>query len=512
MAVDEVLAPLGKVDSSQVPNLSVREIGWNGLHVSSGSIIEELDSNLRWPNCIYTYKKMLHDSVISSATTVFTTLIASVPWYVSAPKGYYEKLKPQVRYLETVMHDMDHSWLSFINQATSYIYMGFAPHEIVLDTRLRKNGSRYNDGLYRIKKLPLRSQDTILGWEFKNKGRDLSGLWQAVNKPQGKWNYKRKRPVEDLSTTSDNGVTEQFIPKEKILLFRNNPINNNPEGVSPLKSVYRSWKYRTAYEEAEAQGVVSDVHGLKVLYIPPEYMTPEASPENKEVYATYQKIMRNIHIGQESGLILPMFRDEIKGDKLFEFEIVNSTGQKAYDIGAIINRLNKEIYTALYADFLILGQEGGGSFALSESKQSLVQIIIRSKLEEIRDVLNHHLIPLLFKRNYELTKNEIWNTEVYPTFEFGEAEEVALAEFAKAWQQVSATKGIPKVKEVINEVMEKFGFDYRLPENITQDELERLLDGGENKVGQGMQEGLGGGTGKADGSKGDNTAGNSANN
>jgi phage gp29-like protein len=231
-------------------------------------------------------------------------------------------------------------------------------------------------------------------------------------------------------------------------------------------------------------------------------MVPDATPENKEVYETYKKIMRNIHIGQESGLILPMFRDEIKGDKLFEFEIVNSTGQKAYDISGIINRLNKEIYTALYADFLILGQEGGGSFALSESKQSLVQIIIRSKLEEIRDVLNHHLVPLLFKYNG-------WETEVYPTFEFGEAEEVSLAEFAKATYQLLAAGGIQISAKNINHIADRLGLPDRFDESMTVDKVREELSGNQTRASDGFTT-TGDGTSKSPSGK-DSSASNAAN-
>jgi hypothetical protein len=234
-------------------------------------------------------------------------------------------------------------------------------------------------------------------------------------------------------------------------------------------------------------------------------MTPDADAQDAAVYDMYKKIMRSIHVGQESGLILPMYRDEMKGEKLFEFEIVNSTGQKSYDVEAIIQRLNKEILTTLYADFLVMGQDGGGSFALSESKLSVVQIIIRAKLSEIRDVLNHHLVPMLFKANG-------WKTEVYPTFEFDEVSKPSLAEFAKAWQQISATNGIAKTPKNINAAAERLGLPDMVSEDMSKEDLFELLAAGESRVGDGMATGLGSGTGNATGSSGDGTASNANNN
>ena len=39
-------------------------------------------------------------------------------------------------------------------------------------------------------------------------------------------------------------------------------------------------------------------------------MSETASPEDAAVFAMYQKIMRNLHIGAESGLILPQVLDD----------------------------------------------------------------------------------------------------------------------------------------------------------------------------------------------------------
>ena len=505
MAQDEELATIGIADPDITSSISVRELGYNGLSVLSGQILEECNPELVWPRCIWTYKKMLHDSTIATAVNMFNAALADVPWYIKAPKGYEEDLAGQVRYLETLRHDMEHSWLAFIKQALSYVWYGYAPFEIVGGKRLKAKGSKYNDGYFRLRKLSLRTQDSISGWDYKNKGRDLNGMWQLVNKPQSRQgNFLRPyQPAEPVK--SDGVKTEQFIPIGKLLLFRNNPLKDSPIGVSPFNSIYKSFKYKLAYEENMAHGVVSDVHGLKTLYLPIQYMLEDATPEDAAVYEMYKKIMRNIHVGQESGIILPMVRDELKGDKQFEFEIVNSTGQKSYDVLQIIDSYKNEILTALYADFLILGQSGGGSFALSESKMSVVQIVIRSILNEIKDVLNHKLVPLIFKENK-------WDTDIMPTFEFGEVTETTIAEFAKAFQQVSATKGIPKTVAVINETLEKLGYTYRVPEGTTQEDLYELLDGGDSGVGEGLEEGNGSGTGKATGSSGDGGTSNSQNN
>lgn len=496
MAVIEDLAPLSAGDD--IPAMRMTESGYNGLMVLGGQVFEECSYELRWPWCVKTYKKMLKDGTIAPAVDYVQTMIARVGWDVVAPEGYEDELKSQVAFVKSVKDDMQHSWLSFIKQATSFVPYGFAPFEIVRRYRLPEKGSRHSDGLVGIRKLVLRSQDTIAGWRWTNKGRDLSHITQRVNIPQNKDNN-----IQTSNIYSDNGKSYIDIPVERILLFRNNPLKDSPIGQSPLNSIWESWKYKKALEESEAQGIASDLHGFKVLGIPPQYMKPDASDEDKEVYEYYKKMMRNIHIGKESGMILPRVLDD-NGESYFNFEVVSVTGKKAFDINQVIARYQKEILTALYADFLVLGQEGGGSFALSESKMSIVKMVIESKLEEIRDVLNHYLIPRLFKWNG-------WSSEVYPTFEYGEVSEISVAEFAKALQQAAATGNVLKTPANINAIQKKLGLPARVDKTMGQNELFDLLSPETTRSGDGMSTGLGNGTGKSTGKSGDSSASNTNN-
>ena len=142
--------------------------------------------------------------------------------------------------------------LALQNVASSYTY-GFSVHEKVYRKRYKGSGSRYNDGLVGWKKLPIRSQDTISGWIFDETGRDLVGVEQDLSLVN---NYGRYSSL--AAANNGNTIT---IPRKKFMLFRVNPERDNPEGNSLLKTVYLSWKYRTAIEEQEAIGVVRNMVG-----------------------------------------------------------------------------------------------------------------------------------------------------------------------------------------------------------------------------------------------------------
>jgi len=495
----EVLPTIG----TDLPPMKVREVGHNGLSVTAGQVLEEPDLALRYPQNIYTFKKMLKDSTVASAVEYVQTRMASVSWEPKAPKGFESELESKVNYLKTVQADMETSWLSCIKQMSSFTTYGFSIMEIVPYTRLYKNGSKHNDGLRGIKKLAFRSQDTISGVEYANDGRDFVGYWQRVNHITNKGQNALYRPYKDPKT--GKLYSEVLLKRENILAFRNSALKDSPLGQSPLCSIYQSWRFKKEYEQTLAYGISSDINGLKILYIPPQYLKEDADPADAAVFAQYQKIMRNMHIGAESGLILPQMLDD-KGEQFFKFDVVNVSGSKSYDVAAVIESYKMEILTALYATVLTAGQGGGGSFALSTSLQEMVDMIIEAKLEEMRDVFNHTLIPYLWKLNG-------WDMAVLPTFEFGDISEATLDDYTKGLQRVGAVKLIARTARNVNAIAEKLGLPDRIPEDATREEIDEILGSppDETKSSKGMEEGMSNGTGKSNGSSGDNSSSNTEN-
>lgn len=485
----------------EIPKIAYSEIGYQGAKVLGGQIFEECSHELRWPQAIETYKKMAKDAAISPALELVETMIARVPWDVKIPEGYEEELADKANYLKQVMVDMDHDWQSMIKQAATFKRYGFSTLEIVLRYRRKESGSKFNDGLVGVKKLPIRSQDTIEGWYWKNSGRELAGLVQRVCIPD---NAQASDGWDFVNANLQNvkGGSKK-IARKKFLLFRNNPLKDSPVGTSPLNGCWQAWKYKTAFQEAEAIGAAQDVNGFKVLYLPPQYMAADASDENKAVFQAYQQAMANMHVAKQSGLILPLLLDET-GKRMFDFEVMSVTGQRSFDTNAIIARYNAEILTCLFADFLALGQQGGGSFALGETKVSIIEMGIQAALDEIKNQLNHQLVRTLWEQNG-------WDTTIMPEFTYGNVSKESLDEVSKFIQRTAAVSTFPRNRDTINWVMKQADIPYRVPDTMTQEELDEALGNMTSKSGSGMVEGLNSGTGTVDGSSGDSSISNAEN-
>lgn len=478
-------------NTTAIPPLQMAtgRVSYSGLSAYAGQIEEECNQDLVWPDCMTTYKAMLKDATIASACSLMEMNIGKVKWKVKIPEGYESQLKEKAQFIEACMHDMEHSWVDFIRQAATFNRFGFAPVEKVYRKRLKSEGSKYNDGLYGLRELTIISQDSIVGWEWKNNGRQLSGLWQEKNIPRGKKD-------KSLYSTSKEDV---FIRRAKFLLFRADPLKNSPIGTSPLNNVYMAWRYKTELEKFEAIGIASDVRGLKVIEVPPQFLSKDATPEEKETAKHFQDVLNGIHKGEQSGVLLPMMYDDDK-NKLFDFRVISVMGQQAHDVDAVIKRFRKEIVTGILAPSLVIGQDGSGSFALAEVLEGITATVIESRLVEIRDQLNHDLIKQLFELNG-------WDTTVTPMFEFEDVERTSLDEWSSAIQRIASNGLIKLDAKTINTVHSKLGLDTAYDsEDVTVDEIRENATNADSSAGEGMVSPSGQGTSKSPRARDDSTS------
>ena len=447
----------------EVPRFQLSEMGYNGLKISAGIIYEESKRELQFPYSINTYKKMSSDSVIAAALNYYEHMMLKARFTFKPHPLATEQEKEYATFLQECMDDMEHSWQDFVQEVSSMNIYGFCANEIVLRKRLRSKGSKYNDGKIGIQKLPVRSQDSISEWNYDD-DQNLIGLTQTVAKVG-----KSGRVL--LSSKGDK-IT---LPREKFLLFRLGKKKDSPVGDSPLKGCYYSWKYKTSVEELESVGMQRDLSGVPIAWIPPQLMATDADPEVQAQYAMWQNIVRNTHNNQQAGMVLPLMYDDITKQPLFKFELLKNDGGKAYDTKSIKEYYCNAILTALSADILLMGQSSSGSYALGNIKGTLAAMAVESKLKEICNVINQHLIPLMGRLNG-------WNVTRLPTLAAEDLEAISLEEVSKFLQRVGSIGFLPRTPEVVNKVLDIIGLD-ALDEGV---DLDEVLTSSISRAGDGM--------------------------
>jgi hypothetical protein len=356
------------------------ELGETGLRRHSGIIDEEPLQDLKGSKAIKIYKDMsLNDPIIGGILFAIEMLIRGVDWYVESYSDDRDEVIAK-ELVETALDDMTISFKDLIADILSFLVYGFSFFEIVYKKRTSEN-SKYNDGLIGWRKLASRAQDTLYRWEFDNAGNLLGMIQQS--------------PITFKLI---------FIPIEKALLFRTTSKKENPEGKSILRNAYRPYYFKRHIESIEAVGVERDLAGLPIMYVPAEYLAHNADPQAKAMLEHFKKIIRNIRRDEQEGIILPSMYDE-QGHQLFKIELLSSGGKRNFDTSTIISRYQQEIAMSVLADFILLGHEKVGSFALSSSKTELFAIAIGAWLDTIADTFNNVAIPRLIALNPLKPKN-----------------------------------------------------------------------------------------------------------
>jgi hypothetical protein len=95
---------------------------------------------------------------------------------------------------------------------------------------------------------------------------------------------------------------------------------------------------------------------------------------------------------------MPLVYDQ-KGNKLYDFELAASQGQRLFDTDKVIQRYKHEILMTSLADFLMLGASQVGSYALSSDKTELFSVALGAWLDSMCGVISRNAIPRLLNLN-----------------------------------------------------------------------------------------------------------------
>lgn len=354
--------------------VNFKQLGVSGLRRYGPYVYEEFLPELRWPRAGKVYQEMSdNDAVIGAILYLAEMLIRGVDWTVEAASDSAED-REAAEFLHSCMHDMDSSWASMISEVLSMLTYGFSFHEIVYkvrrgpDERNPKYHSKYNDGRIGWRRMPIRAQTSMAEWEFNEEG-DVTAFIQQCEP-----NFNRVR-----------------IPMSKGLLFRTRVSKDNPEGKSLLRNAYRSWFFKKHFEEIEGIGIERDLAGFPVLTAPEGLdLWNDQLPEMVTLRANAEALVASIRRDSEEGVLLPHG---------WELKLLTSGSSRQIDIGGTIERYDTRIAITLLSDIILLGAGKTGSFALADTKKSLLASALQSQLSNISDVLNAKAVPALFKMN-----------------------------------------------------------------------------------------------------------------
>jgi hypothetical protein len=353
---------------------AMNEIGRIGQRRYGGQFSEEFLRELQGKKGIETYREMSeNDDVCGAILYAIEMLIRQSSWNVQ-PGGSSRTDAECAEFVESCMHDMQDTWVDTISEVLSFLTFGWSYHEIVYkrrtgDSRDPRLQSKYTDGFVGWQKLPIRAQETLWQWEY-DANDNLQGMTQIA-------------PPQYIMAT---------IPIKKALHFRTKSRKNNPEGRSILRSAFRAWYFKRRIQEIEGIGIERDLAGLPVMKAPPNSHIWDDTPDSKDMLNRAEAIVRNVRRDATEGIVLPAE---------WELSLLSTGGRRQFDTSGIIERYDTRIAMSTLSDFILLGHQKVGSFALSSDKTELFSLALGAYLDIICETFNSQAIPRLIAMNAE---------------------------------------------------------------------------------------------------------------
>lgn len=410
-----------------------KEIGRVGQRRYGGIFYEEFLSELRGRKGAEVFTEMSNnDETIGAILFAIEMLVRQASWNVE-PGGSTAKDREAAEFVKSCMDDMQQTWIDTISEILSFLTYGWSFHEIVYKRRMgrtkdNRTSSKYDDGLIGWMKLPIRSQETLYQWEYDDHD-NLIGMTQM--------------PPPDFGLIT--------IPMNKAMLFRTRSRKDNPEGRSILRTAYRSWYFKRRIQEIEGIGIERDLAGLPVITTPEGMDIWDKDDEDMNaIRAGLEAMVKNIRRDSTEGLVLPFG---------YTFELTSTGGSRQFDTNSIIARYDTKISQTVLADFIQLGHESVGSFALSSDKTNLFSMAICAFLDIICQTFNSQGIPALI----DINGDHFAGVTDYPRLTHGDIEDVDLATMATFIKDMTSI-GVIIPDESLEDYVRQLG---KLPKRTT---------------------------------------------
>ena len=448
---------------------------------------------------------MLDDSVYDAFTTNAVFVEEAFANYSIESNSESEESKAAAEFLQWNLNHLENqSVRSIARSAIEFKRDGLAPFEKIFERGFGEYETLPSGSpAWKIKKLNYISPLTLYEREpfvITKGGNKVTEMRQSTT--------AFKNSGNKLSPQVTNSKGYVSIPMSKVLLTTYSATDAQPFGSSPFEACYTAWREKVLLQDLTSVGVSKDLAGTPILLLPSNILNDAAadpSSEAGQMVAQLKESMANLHAGDQASMIMPSdtFNEAGSGAKEFEIKFLGIEGNgKAFDLEKLVEQRRKFIYSVFGASNLISNDSSGGYNQL-EGQTNLHYHFIERDIGVIEEAWNMNLIPQLFRLNE-------WNLPFkdLPKIKAGAMSPASIDELGKWAQRLGATGLFPKTVDSVNELLEKSGFTYRIPENTSKEELHELLGEMTTRSGDGMTSGLPSGVGS---SSGNNSATNSDN-
>ena len=186
-------------------------------------------------------------------------------------------------------------------------------------------------------------------------------------------------------------------------------------------------------------------------------------PEMNAIRANAEAIVTNIRRDSLEGIVMPSG---------WSLQLLSTGGRRQFDTNQIIERYDTRIAMTVLADFVLLGHQDVGSFALSSNKTHMFAMAICAYLDIICETFNGKAIPQLLAMNGD----HFAGVTHYPTLTHGDVEDADLEKLGEYVAKLSTAGLIVPDDEIEDYLREVSGLPERLSDYPTMPGADRNPD------------------------------------
>jgi hypothetical protein len=219
--------------------------------------------------------------------------------------------------------------------------------------------------------------------------------------PGNEWVFDEHDGIQGIWQAPETGAHTDpvFIPIEKLLHFRTSVHPANTPQPPPIhRAAYWPYWFSQNMQEIEGIGVERDLTGIPVIYLGADCTVQGTNSD----YQLALNLVQNIRVDEQVGVVIPkakMGEGAVEGQGML-LELLSSNSRRSHNIGEIIERYDKRKAVVVLAQFILLGMDRVGSFALSTHQGDLFNLAAESWILSIADVFNAIAIPRLIRMNF----------------------------------------------------------------------------------------------------------------
>lgn len=333
-----------------------------------------------------TYSNILaNTSIVGAGVRYFLNLVSKSPWRVEPADGSGADGELACQLVEDMIDRLDTPWYRVVRRAAMYKFFGYSAAEwtAAID---EEDPSRIL-----IADVESRPQITLERWDIDQQGH-IAGILQRAPRDQ--------RII--------------YLPRAKLVYCVDDALDDSPEGLGLFRHLAEPARKLDRYQELEGIGLEGDLRGIPVIKAPLTLLE-KLKASGKLTHEQIQAILnpfRSFLTNHVKSASLGMMIDSQPYTSLdaaaspsvvqqWDVEVNKGGGVNSgqQEIGAAIERLNREMARVIGVEQLLLGSGSSGSHALSRDKTNNFALTVDSTLAEMRQTFRRDLVLPLLKMN-----------------------------------------------------------------------------------------------------------------